>query len=334
MGCTICKNPNDIYFNAFFKNFKISKVTDQEYLMFIERYIVNKINFYKKLSNSNISIQKNINIQNTSTSPNKQQEAIISNILKDDASSNDFLEQNNNDNTNIKEKLESSNEINLIQVQDNLNKYMDELAFDIVENFCVYNKDLIQPTQDEIFPDKDEISYLNEYLVKKEINSFFEFYFKIYRKQGKVLQFICSLLFFTQTSYKNIAKYMNKLYLLFFNIEILQEEHNVVSINLSLIKEACEIYIRMSSINCVEYVSALIPGTSKTEFTEYYKEVFSDDIINFFVENYFEYTFSQTISLAYFVKAIYVKIENNSMVRNSLIESYNENKNLNMERMN
>lgn len=317
--CGICNSNHDNYFNAFFNTFKLKTITDSEYVSFIETIITKKTNYYSQLKLK--SQQEDKNRYGT------RSEDQGTNF--DDASSTEFMNDFAYKQKLSKENKEEGSIINLDLVQENLLKFTDELVQEILTTYCLHTN-LVAPTKDELFPDSEEKHYLNDYVVKKEANKYFEFYQKYYKKQNKSLQFITALLFFTRSSFKTISKYLNKLFMLFFNIEILNEENNCLYINMSLIKEVCEIYIRMCSCNSIEYIATILPqDLSPQEFQHNYKQVFAEKVINFFVENYFEFNFSQEISLAYFVKVIYVKIECDLTVRKALQETYIENKNFN-----
>lgn len=322
-ACGICVNNHDNYFNSFFNTFRLKSITDSEYVGFIENIISKKTSYYNKLK-----LENNKNKDEDRNRYGTRSEDQGTNM--DDASSTEFMNNFNYKQNKVNDNNEEDGSvINLDLVQENLQKYQDELVQEVLNTYC-FHTNLVAPTKDELFPDSEEKHYLNDYVVKKEANKYFEFYQKFYKKQNKSLQFITALLFFTRSSFKTISKYLNKIFMLFFNIEILNEENNCLYINMSLIKEVCEIYIRMSSCNSIEFIAAILPqDLSPQEFQHNYKQIFAEKVINFFVENYFEFNFSQEISLAYFVKVIYVKIECDLTVRKSLQETYTENKNFN-----
>jgi hypothetical protein len=275
-ACGICINNHENYFNSFYNTFKLKTVTDSDYIRFIENIISKKTNYYNKLKHENIkNIQEDRNKYGTTSEDQG--------INNDDASSTDFM----NNLTYKQNKLINNNQddegsvINLDLVQENLLKYTDELVQEVLNNFC-FHTNLTPPSKDELFPDSEEKHYLNDYVVKKEANKYFEFYQKYYKKQNKSLQFITALLFFTRSSFKTISKYLNKIFMLFFNIEILNEENNCIYINMSLIKEVCEIYIRMASCNSIDFIAAILPqDLSPQEFQHNYKQVFSEKVISF-----------------------------------------------------
>lgn len=346
-GCAYCNNLYDNYFNAFFNSFKLKKSTDLEFTEFIESLILKKTNSWGNLKSESKFQKEDDTNTNTSNRKEKQKqstfeshpesrksgnpgEVFTNHTHEDDISSTELINNMINSH-NIKDVnvIKEGNEVNLELIQENLHKFADELVEEVLNKFCFYDN-LTVPVVDELFPDNDEKHFLNDYLIKRQANKYFEYYQKQFKKQGKSLQYIASLLFFTKTSFSTIAKYLNKLFMLFFNIEILQEENNCIYINMNLIKEVCEIYIKMCSCNCLDYISEMMPEEQDSiDFLTYYNQVFASKIIAFFVENYFEFNFSQEISLAYFAKIIYVKVETEATVRNSLLETYLENKNFN-----
>jgi len=355
-NCYLCRS-YDNYFNAFFEAFKLKSVTDSEYVSFIEKLVI-KYNHLYISKETDSSDKEKRGILSSSTGGEKKENIRESKFPKQKQSSNfqeivdgivgeayytfnektenaSFFDNKSTSNSQGNHEKEVYNEkvineegqLNLSLVQEHLHKYMELLTMKITDNFCVYTN-LQPPKSDELFPDENEKSYLNEYLVKKEVNKFFEYYISYYKKQGKTLQFLIALLFFTKTSYTTITKYLNKLFKLFFNIEVISEEGINMYINMQVIKEVVEIYVRLCSSFTLNYIIWFIPDEDDLvrDFLTYYEGAFSEKIITYFTENYFDYNFSAEVSLVYFIKVVYSKIKDEKTVRYSLLETYKENK--------
>ncbi len=143
------------------------------------------------------------------------------------------------------------------------------------------------------------------------------------------------LLFITDNSFHSISNCLNKLYSTLKNKSIIRREGHLFYINNKQMIDVIESFFKYFSYDIIEFASLLIPeNESNYEFETYYKNIYSKEVLSFYMDTSFDFSFVEESSLAYFLKVIYPSFNSPDSLYKSLNDAYIDFKSQKEEKLN
>lgn len=347
MGCvnTFCENKKkEDYLIDLFEYMNIRNISDEAYVVFIHSFVQMKEKSFE-LDESRIrkitvegndpNLINNFMIQeiNNNIEENIQfdkQKLVSFKIPFDSLSVKEYKELKGKSPFKTKHK---TSEIRKKTILRNISSYIDDLIDSIFENFLYsdmnyFNKDTKDnQTIENIknlsqFTLKDD-SYEN--IQKESMNQFFSYLKQSFNDESSKVEFIISLLFLTKSSFHSISGCIAKLYKIFKGVNIIRREGNFFYINNKKISSILKILFNKFTYEAVDYAHLLLKDkTMMIDYENNYKKYFSYEVITFYIENNFDFTFIEETSLAYFLKILLPNFNSIEAIVDTMIKTYSE----------
>lgn len=288
----ICSNSSESYFETLFKQSLIRKLSDRDYVNFIDNYL------RVKYTGDSQTLKPNFGMY-----PNQFQ------------SLKDVLFQSMPD-----ESPESSGSLkaHLLNRNVDISDYKEDLLKQIFSKLIISTVRIKEQGISLDKLDKSSVGFLNHMS-----NSYYQ---KIKAlMKGKEEDLIVIFLFLTNNSLETVCQSLNYLMKLLKGKTIIRKENSQLYINIKSICEYIKLFIRLFTQEAIEHASYLLEeGESSFEFTSSYKLIFGKETIDFYVEQYLDFTFIEESSLAYFIKMVYPTINSPESAVRSLSLLYRD----------
>lgn len=199
---------------------------------------------------------------------------------------------------------------------ENFKEFIDNLLLFIVNNYLK-----VKPIKEEA--NKKEI---DKVIV---INNYFNTILRLLTTVEMRINYIICLVYVTINTYKTISNSLSLLYSHLKNQTILRKENHFYFINNKLLTESIRLHFLCFIHYSIPSISDLIKiETESSKFLvdieNYYMKVFSFRSISHYIDTYFDFSFIEESSLAYFLKVIYPTFSSIESTVSCLYKCYEE----------
>lgn len=322
MGCTqnICQfADNHNYLLDLFEYLELKNISDVDYVNFIYNFVESK----ELIDSSNDtfdSYHMNASKDTCCDLSNKR-------VIKTFENSEEYEELKRNSPSKIS-KYSERKYCNVYK-NKNLPLYLDNLIDQIFEKYLLINSLSNKKISKSICDIKDESQFTKkddsyEKIQIQIMNNFFIHLKSILNDYNLKVDFIISLIFLTNTSFTSFPTCLVRLFRILKKQYIIKKDGNFFYINNKQISQILTILSKIFIIEALDFAILLVSKELKNDFYINYKKVYNEKTIFYLVNKYFDYTFIEDMSLAYFLKDLLPMF-------NSIFSLVNSIKNTNLE---